>query len=206
MIQSFEDIDEAVAEYLERRRFANTLECFRSEIRHRTLLRDRLGKSDETLEGSEGGRRRRSGCGDEGRDRGHQTTSTGSVALFKAFDDGDLSAFLSAWAAFIPNILRRGTPSSLARELRVAEFLACVHCAVLPFRATALAKAAGPREASVACAKSMSSFRRYLDRAQDVPRVPDLSGYYALPHVPDPSVHPSFEALFEDTWSVSKGK
>lgn len=54
--------------------------------------------------------------------------------------------------------------------------------------------------------QSMSSFRRYLDRAQDVPRVPDLSGYYALPHVPDPSVHPSFEALFQDTWSVSKGK
>ncbi|CAN0436338.1 unnamed protein product, partial [Ectocarpus sp. 12 AP-2014] len=52
----------------------------------------------------------------------------------------------------------------------------------------------------------MSSFRRYLDRAQDVPRVPDLSGFYALPHVPDPSVHPSFEALFEDIWSVSKGK
>lgn len=37
----------------------------------------------------------------------------------------------------------------------MAEFLACVHCAVLPFRATALAKAAGPREASVACAKVM---------------------------------------------------
>ncbi|CAM9136319.1 unnamed protein product [Ectocarpus sp. 12 AP-2014] len=114
-----------------------------------------------------------------------------------------MSAFLSAWVAFIPKILRRGTPSSLAREVRVAEFLACVHCAVLPFRATALAKAAGPREASVACAKSMSSFRRYLDRAQDVPRVPDLSGYYALPHLPDPSVHPSFEALFEETWSAS---
>ncbi|CAM9617614.1 unnamed protein product [Ectocarpus sp. 4 AP-2014] len=203
MIQRLEDIDEAVAEYLERRRFDNTLECFRSEIRHRTLLRDRLGKSDETLEGTEGGRGRRSLCGDDGRDRDHRTTSTGSVALFKALDDGDMSTFLSAWAVLIPNILRRGTPSSLAREVRVAEFLACVHCAVLPFRATALAKAAGPREASVACAKSMSSFRRYLDRTQDVPRVPDLSGYYALPHVPDPSVHPSFEALFEDTWSAS---
>lgn len=51
MIQSFEDIDEAVAEYLERRRFANTLECFRSEIRHRTLLRyatgDRISATGE---------------------------------------------------------------------------------------------------------------------------------------------------------------
>ncbi|CAN0469247.1 unnamed protein product, partial [Ectocarpus sp. 8 AP-2014] len=91
------------------------------------LKRDRLEKSDETLEGSEEGRRRRSLCGDDGRDRGHQTTSTGCLALFKAFDDGDMSAFLSAWAAFIPKILRRGTPSSLAREVRVAEFLACVH-------------------------------------------------------------------------------
>lgn len=51
MIQSFEDLDEAVAEYLERRRFANTLECFRSEIRHHTLLRyatdDRIAATGE---------------------------------------------------------------------------------------------------------------------------------------------------------------
>lgn len=39
MIKSCEDLDEAVAEYLEHRRFPNTVECFRSEMRHRRLLR-----------------------------------------------------------------------------------------------------------------------------------------------------------------------
>ena len=34
-----EELDDAVEEYLEHRGFANTLECFRSESRHRKLLR-----------------------------------------------------------------------------------------------------------------------------------------------------------------------
>ncbi len=34
-----EELDDAVEEYLEHRRFSNTLECFRSESRHRKLLR-----------------------------------------------------------------------------------------------------------------------------------------------------------------------
>lgn len=50
----------------------------------------------------------------------------------------------------------------------------------------------------------MSSFRRYLDRAA-LPYDDDheLVGFYALPHVPDPSAQPAFEALFDDAWSVS---
>lgn len=49
----------------------------------------------------------------------------------------------------------------------------------------------------------MASFRRYLDRVA-LPRDEDheVVGYYALPHVPDPSAHPAFEALFDDAWSV----
>lgn len=38
-IDTCEELDDAVEEYLEHRRFPNTLECFRSEIRHRKLLR-----------------------------------------------------------------------------------------------------------------------------------------------------------------------
>lgn len=62
--------------------------------------------------------------------------------------------------AFTPKtLLRREASSPLAREVRVAEFLSCVHCAVLPFQAAALTEAAGPREASVACAKVSYSRR-----------------------------------------------
>lgn len=51
----------------------------------------------------------------------------------------------------------------------------------------------------------MSQFRRYLDRAA-LPHDEDhekVVHYYALPHFPDPSAHPAFEALFDDAWSVS---
>ncbi|CAM9726556.1 unnamed protein product, partial [Pylaiella littoralis] len=206
-IQTCEDLDDAVAEYLEYRRFPNTLECFRSEIRHRKLLRDRLARSDELLPDCGGCQSRRSLSDDDGHGHGageSRRTRTGSIALFRAFDHGDMSGFLSAWSAITPkSLLRREASSSLAREVRVVEFLSCVHCAVFPFRAAALAEAAGPREASVACAKSMSSFRRYLDRAA-LPYDDDheLVGFYALPHVPDPSAQPAFEALFDDAWSA----
>lgn len=39
MIQSLDDMDEAVVEYLEYRRFGNTLDCLRSEIRQSRLRR-----------------------------------------------------------------------------------------------------------------------------------------------------------------------
>lgn len=70
--------------------------------------------------------------------------------------------FLGVQQAFIPKaLLRRQASSALAREVRVTEFLGCVHCAVLPFRASSLERAAGPREASVACAKVIMLHRYY---------------------------------------------
>eukprot|EP00903_Cladosiphon_okamuranus_P007954 g7678.t1 len=158
-IGTCEELDDAVEEYLEYRRFPNTLECFRSEIRHRKLMRYRSSHT----------------------------------------------ANLTPSQTFIPKpLLRREASSPLAHEVRVAEFLSCVHCAVFPFRPAALAEAAGPREASVACAKSMSSFRRYLDRAT-LPQAQDreVVQFYALPHVPDPPAHPAFKDLFEDSWSAT---
>lgn len=51
----------------------------------------------------------------------------------------------------------------------------------------------------------MSSFRRYLDRrgvalAQDS----DVVNFFALPRIPDPSAHPTFEEIFQDAWLVRK--
>lgn len=60
--------------------------------------------------------------------------------------------------ALIPKALqRRDASSPLAREARVVEFLTCVHCAILPFRAQSPTKATGPREAGAACAKVIIS-------------------------------------------------
>lgn len=61
--------------------------------------------------------------------------------------------------AMIPKALL--TPDelgSLNREVRMVEFLSCVHFSILPFRASSLEKTAGAREASVACAKVWSNW------------------------------------------------
>lgn len=60
-------------------------------------------------------------------------------------------------------LLQREISSDLARDARVTEFLACVHFAILPFRAVSLARAQSPREASVACAKVTRASRHSRD-------------------------------------------
>ncbi|CAM9550667.1 unnamed protein product, partial [Sphacelaria rigidula] len=194
MIQDLDDIDEAVAEYLEYRRFGNTLDCLRSEMRQSRLRRDRMAKcSTEDLmndpqydEQAEESRRR----------------SLAKIALMEAFDRGHMMDFLGSWAIVMPKkLLWREAASPLSRDARVTEFLACVHFATLPFRASSLDRAEGPREASVACAKAMTNFRRYLDgRGRALAQDREVVSFYALPHVPDPAAHPAFDFVFRDDW------
>eukprot|EP00904_Undaria_pinnatifida_P000807 jgi/Undpi1/10727/HiC_scaffold_29.g13175.m1 len=210
-----EEIDEIVAEYLEHRQFINTLDCFRSESRQHKLRRDRLARSDEDLlRRARGGESSVSNKTSASEDKtpadGLGNREAGlhfprSYALLEAFDAGDMLGFLSAWAALVPRpLLRRLASLPLARELRVAEFLSCVHFAVLPFRASSLEKAAGPRDASIACARSMSAFRRYLDtRARGWADDRELADFYTLPHVADPPSNSAFADVFEDSWPAA---
>ena len=44
---------------------------------------------------------------------------------------------------------------------------------------------------------AMSEFRSYLDsRGSIISQNEDLAAYFALPYIPDPSKHPSFQKLF----------
>lgn len=77
-----------------------------------------------------------------------------SVTVFPLHASNQRRMFLNRVQGFVSKPLsRRRAPPSLAQEARVVEFLACVHCAVFPFRTAFLAEAEGPREASVRCAK-----------------------------------------------------
>lgn len=43
----------------------------------------------------------------------------------------------------------------------------------------------------------MSQFRSYLDqRGSVISQNQDLASYFALPYIPDPSKHPSFQNIF----------
>ena len=49
----------------------------------------------------------------------------------------------------------------------------------------------------------MSEFRSYLDRQGSViSQNPELAAYFALPYIPDPAKHPSFQNLFLVRFSI----
>ncbi|CAI8002829.1 LisH domain-containing protein ARMC9 [Geodia barretti] len=50
--------------------------------------------------------------------------------------------------------------------------------------------------------RSLHQFTGYLStRSTVLSKNPELSAYYALPYVPDPTSHPSFKKLFTESWS-----
>lgn len=54
---------------------------------------------------------------------------------------------------------------------------------------------------------SMSRFKEYLQTSEFARGEPDFLQYYALPYLPDPKSHPSFQVLFQEEWlSILKSR
>jgi LisH domain-containing protein ARMC9 len=48
----------------------------------------------------------------------------------------------------------------------------------------------------------MEQFKLFLEQHREWAQEPEFLQYYALPYLPDPKAHPSFNALFEPEWSA----
>lgn len=57
-----------------------------------------------------------------------------SSKILAAFDKGDYALLLSLWETYIVHFSSETLSQSLAYEVKAAEFLCNLHCAVLPFR------------------------------------------------------------------------
>lgn len=107
------------------------------------------------------------------------------------FDAGNSQRLFQLWNKHVPVGVRRG--DLVAQKI---EFYLNIHFAVLPFRSTAAArKHRSDPQAAAGAAKAMQSFRKYLEtNGQALAQTPEFLPYYALPFVPNPSEHPSFQA------------
>lgn len=104
-----------------------------------------------------------------------------------AFECGERHAFFELWDSHIPSALRSTDPTC-----QHLEFTISVHFATYPLR-----KGAGDS------AQSMAEFKSYLEnRGAVLAQSEEFATYCALPYIPDPTRHPSFKALFTDSWSV----
>ncbi|XP_068174887.1 lisH domain-containing protein ARMC9 isoform X2 [Antennarius striatus] len=110
--------------------------------------------------------------------------------LLSSFDDGDQKVFFELWTNNIPFEVK-DTDS----EAQSLEFYLHIHFTIYPLR-----RHTG-RYDQAEFEERISNFKQYLEtRGAALSQTAEFLPYYALPFVPNPTVHPSFRDLFQDSW------
>ncbi|XP_028259331.1 lisH domain-containing protein ARMC9-like isoform X2 [Parambassis ranga] len=110
--------------------------------------------------------------------------------FLSSFDDGDHKVFFELWTENIPSEVK-----DTDAEAQSLEFYLHVHFTIYPLRRH-------PRRQDQAEFEGrISYFKQYLEtRGTALSQTTEFLPYYALPFVPNPTVHPSFKHLFQDSW------
>ncbi|XP_062251892.1 lisH domain-containing protein ARMC9 isoform X1 [Platichthys flesus] len=110
--------------------------------------------------------------------------------LLCSFDDGDQQVFFELWTENIPSEVK-----DIDAEALRLEFYLNIHFSIYPLRRHPLQHDRAEFE------KRIALFRKYLDtRGASLSQSAEFLPYYALPYVPNPTVHSSFKYLFHDSW------
>uniref|UniRef100_A0A7N6AAL2 LisH domain-containing protein ARMC9 n=1 Tax=Anabas testudineus TaxID=64144 RepID=A0A7N6AAL2_ANATE len=105
--------------------------------------------------------------------------------LLRCFDNGDQKVFFELWMENIPQEVK-----NTDGEAQSLEFYLHIHFTIYPLRRH-------PTEFQ----ERISYFKQYLEtRGAALSQTTEFLPYYALPFVPNPTVHPSFKSLFQDSW------
>ncbi|XP_061594464.1 lisH domain-containing protein ARMC9 isoform X2 [Cololabis saira] len=117
--------------------------------------------------------------------------------LLTCFDDGDQKVFFELWTENISSEVK-GTEAEAQR----LEFYLHIHFTIYPLRRLPDRQDRAEYEERISC------FKQYLEtRGAALSQTTEFLPYYALPFVPNPTVHPSFKDLFQDSWIPQlKGK
>ncbi|XP_027146238.1 lisH domain-containing protein ARMC9 isoform X1 [Larimichthys crocea] len=110
--------------------------------------------------------------------------------LLCSFDDGDHKVFFELWTDNIPSEVK-----DTDTEAQALEFYLHIHFTIYPLRRHP------NRHDRVEFEERISLFKQYLEtRGAALSQTTKFLPYYALPFVPNPTVHPSFKDLFQDSW------
>uniref|UniRef100_A0A8C6Q7B7 LisH domain-containing protein ARMC9 n=1 Tax=Nothobranchius furzeri TaxID=105023 RepID=A0A8C6Q7B7_NOTFU len=109
--------------------------------------------------------------------------------LLSSFDDGDHKVFFELWTENIPSEVKHTDT-----EAQSLEFYLHIHFSIYPLRRH-------PNRRVTEFEERISLFKQYLEtRGAALSQTTEFLPYYALPFVPNPTVHPSFKDLFQDSW------
>uniref|UniRef100_A0A4W6D922 LisH domain-containing protein ARMC9 n=1 Tax=Lates calcarifer TaxID=8187 RepID=A0A4W6D922_LATCA len=110
--------------------------------------------------------------------------------LLSSFEDGDHKVFFELWTDNIPSEVK-----DTDAEAQSLEFYLHIHFTIYPLR-----RHPG-RHDRAEFEERISHFKQYLEtRGAALSQTSEFLPYYALPFVPNPTVHPSFKDLFQDSW------
>uniref|UniRef100_A0A8C2JEY4 LisH domain-containing protein ARMC9 n=1 Tax=Cyprinus carpio TaxID=7962 RepID=A0A8C2JEY4_CYPCA len=125
------------------------------------------------------------------RSAGHSRRDSRAIDDFlSSFNDGDYKVFSELWAKTIPPEIRDFDP--VAQKL---EFYLQIHFTIYPLKFPVGSHDKGELESRI------THFKHYLEtRGAALSQTTEFLPFYALPFVPNPTVHPSFQELFQDSW------
>uniref|UniRef100_A0A4W6D7Z4 LisH domain-containing protein ARMC9 n=1 Tax=Lates calcarifer TaxID=8187 RepID=A0A4W6D7Z4_LATCA len=124
-----------------------------------------------------------------------QVNDTNLNDLLSSFEDGDHKVFFELWTDNIPSEVK-----DTDAEAQSLEFYLHIHFTIYPLR-----RHPG-RHDRAEFEERISHFKQYLEtRGAALSQTSEFLPYYALPFVPNPTVHPSFKDLFQvliSLWSI----
>ncbi|KAL7867002.1 hypothetical protein AOLI_G00148160 [Acnodon oligacanthus] len=111
--------------------------------------------------------------------------------LISSFEDGDMKVFFELWEEHVSTDIRDSDPA-----VQKLEFYLHIHFVIYPLKNSL------GRQDKAEFDERISHFKHYLEtRGAALSQTTEFLPFYALPFVPNPAAHPSFQELFQDSWA-----
>ena len=115
--------------------------------------------------------------------------------ILQCLDQGNRAGFVQYWTKFLPAAVRNSA------EGRKVEFYVQLFFGIYPLHTIKRGQRPVQEADLLEFQREMDEFMQYLaERGGELSRSEEFLHYYALPHVPVPTDHPSFRNLFTRGW------
>ena len=114
-------------------------------------------------------------------------------SLIKFFESGNKLEFFKQWKRLIPNHMKLIEPT-----LCKLDFYLEIYFALFPIMGNKPIN----QKAQIELKQNMEDFKKYLEQKEiELSKTTEFLAYYALPYIPNPKGHPTYEKLFKPEWT-----
>ena len=115
------------------------------------------------------------------------------TSLIKLFESGNKIEFFKQWKRLIPNHMKLIEPT-----LCKLDFYLEIYFALFPIMGNKPLN----QKAQIELKQNMEDFKKYLEQKEiELSKTTEFLAYYALPYIPNPKGHPTYEKLFQPEWT-----